>query len=145
MTLRRTRPTRRTSRSTGPTLETRHLVIARCAGRCERCGRGLRIGDTWTGDHSIHHRRPRGMGGTTDPTANTPANLLLLCGSGTTGCHGWVEANRGEATRLGWLVPRGVDPATVGVADIWAARDIHDLVWLSHDGFYTPTPPGERP
>ncbi|TIC78806.1 HNH endonuclease [Nocardioides sp. GY 10127] len=136
---RRTRPARR--RDTGPTTETRILVRERSAGRCEGCGRALHAAGTWTADHSFHHRRPRGMGGTTDPAANTPANLLLLCGTGTTGCHGWVESNRGKATALGWLVPRGTDPADVPVYDIHATRDIHDHVWLTTDGYYTPTPP----
>lgn len=44
------------------------------------------------------------MGGTTDPRINDPRNLILLCGSGTTGCHGWVESNRRTAQRLGYLI-----------------------------------------
>lgn len=37
---------------------------------------------------SLHHVYPRGQGG--DDTA---VNLIALCGSGTTGCHGRVEAH----------------------------------------------------
>lgn len=33
-----------------------------------------------------------------------PANLIALCGSGTTGCHGWVESNRHKARELGLLI-----------------------------------------
>lgn len=42
------------------------------------------------------------MGGTRKSTTNSPANLLLLCGTGTTGCHGWIETNRtiGYATGI---------------------------------------------
>lgn len=53
---------------------------------------------------SMHHRRPRGMGGSKNPALNQASNILLLCGSGTTGCHGWVESNREEAYDLGLLV-----------------------------------------
>jgi len=46
------------------------------------------------------------MGGTVDPDVDLPSNIGLLCGSGTTGCHGWVERNRTAAEAEGWLVPR---------------------------------------
>lgn len=83
-------------------------VRYRDIGLCVRCG---------TPDNlTTHHRKPRGMGGTKDPAINDLANLLTLCGSGTTGCHGWVEANRAEAKRLGFLVSQWADPAVVPVA-----------------------------
>lgn len=89
--------------------ETAELVRARAGGRCERCGaRDSRF-------MSLHHRKPRGMGGSRDPRINSPANLLLLCGSGTTGCHGWVESNRAEARDLGLLVYRAQDPVQIPV------------------------------
>lgn len=91
---------RRTGRRrTGATREVRELVVERDGRRCVCCG-------AWVPGMpgSIHHRTPRGMGGTRDPKVNLPANLLLLCGSGTTGCHGWVEANRERARELGYLV-----------------------------------------
>lgn len=49
---------------------------------------------------NIHHRQPRPVG------PNTMENLVHLCGSGTTGCHGWVEHNRPKAKDLGLLVSR---------------------------------------
>lgn len=100
-------------------------LIARAEGCCERCrlsvveveapefdDRGLR----W----SVQHRKPAGMGGTSRPEFNSPANLLLLCGSGTTGCHGWVEANRTAARNAGWLV--------------WQSQDPEEMPVLLHDG-----------
>lgn len=36
---------------------------------------------------SLHHLVPRSLGG-----SDVPENLCGLCGSGTTGCHGRVEA-----------------------------------------------------
>lgn len=101
----------RPPRNTGPTTTTRKLVMSRARNCCERCGRPI------TGDYSIHHRKPRGMGGTKDPAANSPSNLVLLCGSATTpdGCHTSVEKFRQAAITTGWIVARTADPARVPV------------------------------
>lgn len=80
-------------------------VHARSQRRCERCGTDSAL------RFSLHHRKPRGMGGSKDPAINAPANVLLLCGSGTEGCHGWVESHRAEAYTDGLLVYRNDDPA----------------------------------
>ena len=105
---------------------TRHLVVARAQGCCERCHRYA-----MSGAHSLHHRRPRGMGGTKTP--DTPANLVLLCGTGTTGCHGWVESHRAVAIAQGWLVPRR-DP-----------RDPADVPVLIDEAWWKLTPYGYHP
>lgn len=78
-------------------------VWVRDKGCCVRCSTELvgARGLSW----SVHHRRPRGSGGTKLKWVNLPANLILLCGSGTTGCHGWVESHRAFARASGWLVP----------------------------------------
>jgi hypothetical protein len=55
------------------------------------------------------------MGGDKRPEASTAANALLLCGSGTTGCHGWVESHRVESRELGLLLFRTENPADVPV------------------------------
>lgn len=73
----------------------RSIVHARDGGRCVRCD-GL--------GQSIHHRFPRRMGGTKDVRSYDLRNLVTLCGTGTTGCHGWVESNRALAYLGGWLV-----------------------------------------
>jgi len=109
----------------GPSKKVREKVIYRDRESCRRCGR-------WADGGSIHHRRPRGMGGTSDPVVNLPANLVLLCGSGTTGCHGWVEANRVQAREDGWLVPMGVDPADVPV------RCADGVLFLTNEGLVQP-------
>jgi hypothetical protein len=44
------------------------------------------------------------MGGTRRSDSNEPANLLLLCGSGTTGCHGWVESHRRQSLDHGIIL-----------------------------------------
>jgi hypothetical protein len=55
------------------------------------------------------------MGGSRKVHVNAAANLMLLCGSGTTGCHGWVESHRREAVTWGLLVPRPGLPAVTPV------------------------------
>ncbi|TQN30589.1 5-methylcytosine-specific restriction protein A [Haloactinospora alba] len=95
----------------GPTKATRALVWERDAGRCARCG--LPITREW----SLHHRVPRGAGGSRRPELNSPANLVLLCGSATSpkGCHLAVESDRRDAQRTGYLISKlvNLDPAEV--------------------------------
>lgn len=99
------------ARGTDPSAATVRLVRERDDWRCARCA-------GW-GPLSTQHRVARGMGGTRWPGINLPSNLLTLCGSGTTGCHGWVEAHPQWSKAHGWSVLRGVDPADV---DVWTWR-----------------------
>ena len=84
-------------------------IHERSQRRCERCGTDSSL------RYSLHHRKPRGMGGSKDPAINNPSNLIFLCGSGTEGCHGWVESNRSIAYTDGLLVHRVDDPAEIPV------------------------------
>lgn len=90
---------------------TRLVVLHRAKFACERC-------KSVQNSINIHHRTPRGMGGTRVKEINEPANLIVLCGSGTTGCHGWVESNRKEAFDLGLLVRRGQNAEVIPFTDI---------------------------
>lgn len=98
----RTAARRAPAARTGPTTATRGRVLERDGFRCVRCGVSIE-----GRPHNVHHRDPRGMGGTSDPAANSPANLITVCGSATTGCHGWIEGNRAAAAELGFLVLMG--------------------------------------
>lgn len=69
------------------------------------------------------------MGGTSDPLANAPANLLALCGSGTVGCHGWIESHRNSALTRGLLLRQAEDPLAVPFTDAYGYR-----WWLDNDG-----------
>ena len=106
----------------------RALVKARSGGLCELCGH---VSAT-----NIHHRRPRRMGGSRLPDTNQPQNLLDLCGSATTGCHGVIEENREHAYSMGWLVRDGVDPAAMPIL----RRGV--FVWLRSDGTHVPVEMG---
>ena len=57
---------------------------------CELCGRRAT---------NRHEKLPRGRGGKIDRF-----NCAYLCGSGTTGCHGWVTAHPRRAQVLGMYV-----------------------------------------
>jgi hypothetical protein len=61
-----------------------------------------------------------------------PCNLIDVCGTGTTGCHGWIHAHPAEAYRLGFLVKSGQDPALVPVQHFKFG-----LVYLDDDGFWS--------
>lgn len=74
----------------------RELVHERSDGWCE-----ARLPGCLGRATNCHHVLPRSAGGT-----DTPDNLLDLCGSGTTGCHGWIEHNRTDAMALGYLKSR---------------------------------------
>ena len=103
---------------TGPSREVCDLVDERAHWCCEVCGAplaeldadGVRV--SWVRPFSRHHRKPRRMGGTSDSAVNSPANLLLVCGTATTGCHGLIEHQRALAYSNGWLLHGTDDPAT---------------------------------
>lgn len=79
--------------------ETRQMIFDRANFKCERC-KGGPDAFGW----SVHHRVPRRMGGSRDEMLHKPANLILLCGSGVSGCHGWVESYRDKAKHQGYLL-----------------------------------------
>ncbi|MBF6213722.1 HNH endonuclease [Nocardia puris] len=108
-------------RYTGPSAAVLDLVRARCGGRCERCATPVTNAD-------VHHRIPRGMGGTRDPRVNQACSLVVICRP----CHDWIESRRDAARVDGWLVSRGTDPASVPVRS-----RLHGLVLLGEDGTVT--------
>ncbi|MFF2493225.1 hypothetical protein [Agromyces sp. NPDC058064] len=95
------------------------LVTLRDADTCQRCRRACGWGVT-----SRHHRKGRGVGGVT-----TPANLVVLGGTGTTGCHGWATTHPADAITEGWAVPGWADPAE------WPGRR-----WVSTEADGMPRP-----
>lgn len=127
-------------RDTGPTPAQRAIVAERAGYRCELCGKRLHDGTEWTGPRSWHHRQARGMGSSKRPETNAAYNLLLLCGTGVDGCHGFVEKHRRSAEAEGWLVRHGQDPADVPVtvhAGPWRRPDLETVrVLLTADGDY---------
>lgn len=116
-------------KATGPPQDVVEAVHERAGWSCEVCTAA--VGDRRGTDHHLHHRRPRAAGGSKAPETNLPSNLLLLCPP----CHHDIESNREISREMGWLVPQGVDPATVRVLvlrDRW--------VYLTAAGTYADAP-----
>jgi 5-methylcytosine-specific restriction endonuclease McrA len=98
---------------------TRAAVYARDEGRCQACG--IFVMREWK---SIQHRKARGTGGT-----NNMSNLVLMCGSATTGCHRLAENRDSVMLRRGFWVPSWLEPAAVPV-ERWDGT----LILLNDDG-----------
>ena len=73
------------------------MVDDRDGRRCVRCGRSL-----YAVGGSRHHRKLRSQ--CTRVEKHQVQNLILLCGSGTTGCHGFVHMHPTIAYENGWCV-----------------------------------------
>lgn len=95
--------------------------------RCEKCGAASPL--------TRQHLVKRSHGGGWDPR-----NIVILCGSGTTGCHGWAEGNPVEAQAAGWAYESteelGVRPIT---------HRFLGQVWLDVQGNYSYSPPAGGP
>lgn len=95
----------------------RSTVMPRNAGRCE-----VQIAEVCRGwAESYQHRKRRGQCAPEEKWA--PSNGLAVCGSGTTGCHGWIHRNPELAREQGWEVSLYDDPASTSV-------------WLHNPNFY---------
>lgn len=127
------------SRSTNPKDRDRKLVIERDRMTCQLCGNA---------GTNIHHRVGRGMGGSRAAWMNLPGNLLVLCGSGTEDCHGWVTGHPEEAAEYGWVVHRnrGVRPTDVQIwlplEDAWFYLEDNGARTRPHQQEPRPAPAG---
>lgn len=104
--------------------ETKTIIEVRSCGRCERCGATL---DANGG--AVHHRRPRGSGGSMEAALAAASNGLRLCGR----CHDEVERDRSSAYTFGWLVRSRSVPSErpVRLWDGWAyLNDVGGVEWL---------------
>jgi hypothetical protein len=81
------RPEKRKRATRSEWVDVREAVTQRDGAACLLCGGSQ--------DLTIHHVVPRSQGGD-----DIPANSVWLCGSGTTGCHGAIEARRPKMTAL---------------------------------------------
>ena len=115
-------------RNTGPRPEVVERCLERAQYSCEPCG--ALTGDVRGVDWSVHHRLPRRMGGTKRAVVNAPSALLIVCGSGTTGCHGRIESYREAAYERGLILRAHEDPLVVPV------RLAIGLVRLTNEGTY---------
>lgn len=111
--------------------QTISIVDRRDHYRCVRCG----IAWHWAG-MSHHHRHNRSH---PFPRLHGVENLIVLCGSGTAGCHAWCHSHPTEAERYGWVVSGFNDhPERVPVC-----HHEHGWVLLDQLGGWTPCDPPE--
>lgn len=106
-----------------PSSETCEMVDARDRLRCVRCGKNL-----YYSPMSRHHRLMRSHADKN--VKHQVYNLIDLCGSGTTGCHGYVHAHPKESYENGWLVHSWDDPLNVPV------KTFHGWMLLTEAGKY---------
>lgn len=125
---------RKPKANTGPDRTIRELVKLRDEWRCCVCGESV-----YDKQASIHHRRNRGSGGSGDPAINRPSNLLLVCGTGSTGCHGALtdNAQRLVALDAGWIVLLNTTDDPI---DVPVHHAVHGLIYLDDEGGWSPVP-----
>lgn len=106
----------------------RQVVRERSGGVCELQISGVCLGRAT----NFSHRKRRGQGGEWSAT-----NGMDSCGSGTTGCHGYVtDPPRGKGDEVGekgWTVKSWNDPALIPVQ----YRDYPERMFLLADGGMT--------
>ena len=136
----------RRARATGPSSAVVDLCLERAQYSCEIHG-GM-VGDRRGLDWSLHHRLPRRMGGTRAGWINLPSNLLVVCGSGTSGCHGLIERYRLASRAAGWLLRSGLLPGQERVRVFDPEKHPNGSRWvlLDDEGGYVdvPAPAGVR-
>jgi len=91
---------KRVKLTTAETKRNYQIATDRNAGICELCHRA---------PGNRHHRQGR------DPYNSVPSNILLACGSGTTGCHGLIHREVEWALERGYIVPDSWDPRVTPV------------------------------
>ena len=91
----------------------------RDGANCLRCGI-----DLWERPASKHHRKKRRF-----KDADRVENIVILCGTGTTGCHGWCHAEDRSARTLGWVVASWDKPAEIPLI-----TPDHKMIVLLEDG-----------
>lgn len=117
------------------------LIIARDMGKCVRCGRHvahLDRGLMW----SIHHRRAKSKGGTSLAWVNEAANGIVLCGSGTTGCHAHVHSYGIESRKAGFIVSAN---GLLRAEEVSIRHLLLGHVYLTDDGGWLPVEEGPAP
>ena len=120
-------------RNTGPSVKTRAIVRVRDRWQCVSCG--LHV--MWQ-PHDLQHRVSRGMGGTSDPAANSPVNLIVLCQP----CHRRVESRIDpEDNAKGYWLRMNEDPALIPVM-YFDQGGSGFTAWLLEDGTFSFEAPG---
>lgn len=97
----------------------RERLYERSGRICEVCGAARAT--------NAQHRKNRSQGGDW-----SLSNLLDVCGSGTTGCHGYIHANPSESYASGWSVRQSMNPRDMPA--FLRTPYGYGYVWLHNDG-----------
>lgn len=81
-------------------------AMYRDRGECQVHAWGFPTTSQCSGALIVHHRKPKGIGGTPDPRIHDLDNLTVLCGgaTGRAGHHGEVHDRPADAYACGLLV-----------------------------------------
>jgi len=115
--------------------QVRHMFFDREGQRCFYCRRVLSWslrGSMLAGGWSVHHRKPRGMGGTRE--AMSYAHGIAICGTGVSGCHGWIEQHREISLELGLLIPKSATTDEYRPENVRVRDKAGRWFLLTHDG-----------
>jgi hypothetical protein len=116
-----------TRKDTGPSRKVRALVLERDGHACVCCGRSV-IGQSY----SLQHRKRRSQGGD-----NSPANLVTVLGTGTTGCHERIDSRRDPQDEAkGYTVRSWQDPEQIPVM-VFSPHGSGATAWLTEAGTYS--------
>ena len=110
------------------------LVTGRSGGNCECMSSGC----TLIAEH-LHHRRPKGIGGTRRPESQWASNALHVCLK----CHLRIHAMPNWSRDNGFLVRQSDDPSSVPVWWRCAKHGQKVFVLLDEGGQIVPTPAAE--
>jgi hypothetical protein len=121
--------------ATGISPLTRETVHTRDDITCQWCG--LRV-NPHHGRYSLQHRLARGMGGSSNSRINSPENLVFMCGSATTGCHGHVESHPTEAAARGFRLGPNDSPTDTPIIDYMGQAWF--LYEAGHRSMFAPSP-----
>ena len=115
----------------------REPLWERCGGRCEVSGRPLDY-DTF----DMHHRRNKGMGGTSREDVDEIWNLLALHPEAHNGGPESVHGRRQWSERRGYLVPKGVEEVILWPVYLYGLVPAHVQRWvlLGGEGGYWRVP-----
>lgn len=124
-------------RDTGPSRDTRAIVVACDLGLCAGCGKQVR-----GGPYVVYGRVTLGMGGACGRESATPEAFVLLCGSAASPGNCRAAADRRDAVmhERGLWLRSDEDPRAVPVA--YATPGGLALFWLTDDGRRSSEPPG---
>lgn len=113
----------------------RIVVSERSSGFCEARLVGQHAYRCLGMAQTMHHRRKRSQGGEW-----RPSNILHVCGDGTRGCHGYIEANPAMARKYGLWLFAGQHPVSSpakvafrGTSAWYLLDDEGNMTWLSRD------------